>query len=150
MRRRSGGASARALEREFGISNQAIGKFFKREDAKRAAELDRANQQAREWRNARRRGDLTSPDPARAPEHRKPEPADGGPPLEEHSAQPSAERRIPFSRNTPVFETEEERFNYYAARRHLSEIDMLNWNDVRRGKLTPYERRAREAAKKTL
>jgi ribonuclease D len=48
LRRRSEGASARALEREFGISNQAIGKFFKREDAKRAAERERAHEQGRQ------------------------------------------------------------------------------------------------------
>jgi hypothetical protein len=35
---------------------------------------------------------------------------------------------------------------WYAERRHLSEIDMLNSNDAFRGIVPPLERRARERA----
>lgn len=138
MQRRSEGASARALEREFDISNQAIGKFFRKEDAKRAAELERANQQTREGRNAR--GDRTRPDPARAPEHRQPGPADGGPPLEER--QPP--RRLFYSDDVPKFASAEERLAYYEARR-LDDPPYSIWdsNAVRRGELTAAERNHR-------
>jgi hypothetical protein len=128
MRRRSEGA--RALEREFGISNQAIGKFFKREDAKGAAELEQANQQVRESPNADRHGDPTSPD--RGHRDLSPTPAArlgvGG---------------VPIFPNTP--EGQAERFAYYEARKlnHLPH-SLLDYHDVLHGRETPAERRARE------
>jgi hypothetical protein len=56
------------------------------------------------------------------------------------------ERQRRWSRHAPVFQTESERYDYYEARAHLSENDVLNWHDVRAGRLTPYEKRAIRAA----
>lgn len=114
LRRRDQGVSARALEREFGISNQAIGKFFRKEDAKRAAELEGANQ------------------PARAT------PSDGGRPLE----QPQPPGRPSRSGEVPEFASPEERFAYYEGRRLVDPpYSIWDSNDVRHGRLTAAERR---------
>ena len=90
LQRRSQGASARALEPEFDISNQAIGKFFKKEDATRAAELEHGNQQTPK----RQQADRSSRDPASRPAPPQPQPADSGPPLAAGASQPG-QRRAP-------------------------------------------------------
>ena len=113
LRRRSEGVSARVLEREFGISNQAIGKFFKREDAKGAAELEPAHQQVRA------------------------EASDGGPPLEER--QPPG--RPSRSGEVPEFASREERLAYFEGRRLVDPpYSIWDSNDVRHGRLTAAER----------
>jgi len=131
MRRRSEGASTRALEREFGISNQAIGKFFKREDAKRAAALEGANQRARESPTADRPGDPSGPDG----ERRDPSPT---------STARLGVGGVPIFPNSP--EGQAERLAYYEARKlnHLPH-SLLDYNDVRAGRLTPAEKRALRA-----
>lgn len=139
MQRRREGASTRALGREFPFSNQATGKFFKKEDAKPTAEPQRASQQPREAAKARRGGKRTSQDPAGSPE-RKPNPADGGPLPAEH--QPP--RRLFYSSDVPEFASAEERLAYYETHR-LDDPPYSIWdsNDARRGAPTAAERNHR-------
>ena len=134
LQRRCEGASARALEREFGISNQAIGKFFQKEDAKRAAEHERTTEQSRQGRNA----DSTSREPASTLE--QPQPAHDLPPLE----QPQPPRRLFYADQVPTFASPEQRLAYYETHR-LDDPPYSIWdcNAARRDELTAAERNHR-------
>ena len=116
LRRRGAGEGIQSIATDFGIAHQTVSKLVKRAAQNGAAELERLRQ--------------TETD-------RRPQAAQ--PPA------PKTGKHSPGRRSLPaIFGSWEERFAYYESRRLESETDYLNFNDVRRGRETPGERRARE------
>jgi len=116
LRRRAAGEGIRSIANDFDIAHQTVSKLDKRAAQNRAAELERQRQtEIGQRRQAPQLPALTT---------------------DKHSL---GQRSLPDG-----FGSWEERFAYYERRRLESEIDYLNFNDVRRGRETPAERRARE------
>jgi len=167
LRRRAAGETLRLLARDYGVSHTSLSRYFARpgvvKQLKQAERFVRAEQRAVDarWRSEQATRDADRVAQRQAAEawsaagRSAAEPLPGGGPEGPNglepvrvSAQPvpallaRPERQRRGSRQAPLFQSESERYAYYEARAHLSENDMLNWHDVRAGRLTPAEKRA--------
>lgn len=147
-RRVARGERLTALAAEFGVVPRTLRRRIdaaELDEAKRAQ--DRAAKRADDKRMKRLLG-AGYRNPSRAPEHRRGERRDPPPASESRSGQTSGGRvgfaEVPLFPHTPAGLAE--RFAYYEARA-LNDLpnSLYDFHDVRRGQLTPAERRAREA-----
>jgi len=116
LRRRGAGEGIQSIANDFDIAHQTVSKLVKRAAQKRAAELERQRQT--ETYQGRQRLQ---------------------PPVFQTDEDSGGQRSL-----SAAFGSWEQRFAYYEQRKLESETDYLNFNDVRRGRETPGERRARE------
>ena len=118
LRRRGAGEGIQSIANDFDIAHQTVSKLVKRAAQKRAAEFKRKRQsETYEGRQTLQ------------------------PPVFKTDKHGAGQRALPAP-----FGSWEERFAYYEQRKLESETDYLNFNDVRRGRETPGERRARETS----
>jgi hypothetical protein len=147
-RRARAGEQITDLALEYRVNRKTI---RRRIDAAELADAERARRTAAGRAEQKRMKRLLGPDyrnPDRAPEHRRDPPSDGqaetiGVPSRQPPSARLSDGGPPHFPNTT--EGQAERLAYYEARKlnHLPN-SLLDYNDVRRGRETPAERRARE------
>jgi hypothetical protein len=124
FRRRARGESLRNLARDYDVEHTSLSRYFRTEQGAR-----RLRQAEQELEAKRAQRELP-------------------PPLEPDPEPPRSTRSDP--RAVPEFASQAERLAHYERHRLDSVQALLDSNDARAGRETPRERRAREAATKSV